>query len=361
MINGIYNNSTKIFFGKGAEDNLPKEILKYSKNILLVYGKDSCKKIGLYDKIINLLQSNDIIFKELSGIRSNPTSDKVNEGIEICEDYGINFILAVGGGSVIDTAKMIVLNNGNIKLGTILTIPGSGSECNPHAVMTDVVKNEKVSYTNEYMRPVFSVLNPEYTMSLSYEQTAIGILDSMIHVLERYYSNTDNVKCSDGLCLSVLGSLLYYYSKIEDDLTNYDYRAEIMWLCSLANGDTIGFGRKADWSSHAIAHELNAYYPDVPHGNLVYIIFSSWLKFVKDKNDKYNKLEIFNKKFNFELELYLQHLDIHINLKSIDVDMPKIFSEVANKCCGRTQSGTIGNFVRLTNNDIEIILQGAYQ
>lgn len=359
MLDGIFYNPTKIIFGKTSLDYLSNEVLKYTSNsILLVYGKNSCKQIGLYDKILEQLKDKFTIF-ELFDIQSNPTLEKVNEGIEICKNNNIKFILAVGGGSVIDTAKMIILKYDNtIKLGTILTIPGSGSESSPHAIIMDTEKKEKLSYTDNCMLPVFSILNPEYTLSLNKEQTACGILDAITHVLERYYTNTENVECSNSLCLSLFRSLSLFYKNIFNNLNDYNLRAEIMWACKLAHDNTVGFGRKADWSSHFISYEINALYPRISHGNLVYILFLAWLNYTSKKNDRH--VYILNN-FCYLINLLKEMPFLYLNLKEIDVDMKYKFKDIALKSCSRTKSGTLGNYVRLTNIDIENILNTAYE
>jgi alcohol dehydrogenase len=352
MLDGILNISTKIYFGRDSLNYLVHEIVKNSsgRNILLVYGKDSIKQYGIYDKVTNILKEIFVNYFEINGVRSNPTMDKVEEGIEICREHQIDFILAVGGGSVIDTAKMIIYycQDLKIKLGTILTIPGSGSECNASAMITDESKKEKIGYTHECMRPTFSILNPEFTMSLNLQQTACGILDAITHILERYFSKTNNVVCTTELCMSLLTTLIYYYNKIIEESNNYDYRAEIMYACMLAHNNIVGFGRKQDWASHNISHEISALYPNVSHGNLVFIIMMSWIKYVEKESFE-------------EFIPLLKYKGIFENLFEIDLGMDDKFEEIADKCCSRTKSGTVGNYVRLNKNDIVNILNIAYK
>lgn len=358
MLDGIFNNSTKIYFGRTSLNYLIEAIreVNSNKNILLVYGKNSIKQNGIYDLITKQLNENFLPFIELNNIQSNPTMDKVEEGLKLCRNNKIEFILAVGGGSVIDTAKIIIKKvqsflyiSKNIKLGVVLTIPGAGSESNASAVITDVERQEKIGYTDECMRPVFAIMNPEYTMSLSLQQTACGILDAITHVLERYFTKTEYVKCTTEFCTALLKTFMFYYDELENNLNNYDIRAEIMYACNQAHNNVVGFGRKQDWASHAIAHEIGVYYPEISHGNLVFIIMLAWAQYLKE-----NSPTCFINK-------YLQKYNLFTNLHEIDSNMNFKFEEIAGKCCSRTQSGTVGNYVRLTQIDIVNILGIAYR
>jgi alcohol dehydrogenase YqhD (iron-dependent ADH family) len=388
MLDGIFNNSTKIIFGKNSLDCLWKEIRNYSSKILLVYGKNSIKQNGIYKKIIKQLSKYSIDFIELNNIQSNPTTDKVYEGIELCRKHNIDFVLAVGGGSVIDTAKFItvgvttkdfyddIIKNNNpqipLTLGVILTIPGSGSESNAGAVITNVGKQEKIGYTHENMRPKFAIMNPEFTFSLSLKQTACGVLDAISHVFERFFAKNylDYTKCTEELCLGLLKTLLWYYPNSKTDLNDYGIRSEIMLACKYAHDNTVGFGRKQDWASHAISHEISVYYPEVSHGNLVFIIFLAWLEYVNKLNDNKDYLiNVLEKKFYCEdfksLIIKFKNLlvenNLFTNLYEIDNMIYKKFIKMSIKCCCKNQSSTIGNYVKLMDQDIQNILYIAYR
>jgi alcohol dehydrogenase YqhD (iron-dependent ADH family) len=273
MLNGIYYNPTTIFFGKGMESKVGEEVAKYAKKVLLHYGSGSFKKYGLYDKVVASLSAAGVSYIELGGVKPNPRVDLVYEGIELCRKNDIVFILAVGGGSVIDSAKAISIGvpwQGDffdffegkstpkkaLKVATILTIPGSGSESNAVAVITNEEKELKVACSNSILAPVFSILNPELTYTLNNYYTASGIVDAISHVLERYFTNTTNIDCINRIGEGLIKTLMKYAVLVKNAPANYDVRAEIMWACKLAHDNTAGFGLKQDGSSHKIAHEL---------------------------------------------------------------------------------------------------------
>ena len=285
MINGTCYNPTIIYFGKDTDAKVGEEVAKYSHKVLLHYGGQSFKKYGLYDRVTASFKSAGISYIELGGVKSNPDAELVYKGIELCRKHDIDFILAVGGGSVIDSAKAISIGvpwEGDffdffegkqipqkaLKLATVLTIPGSGSESNPGSVITHKEKGVKIPYAHTLMFPVFSILNPEVTYSLTAYHTACGIVDAISHILERYFTNTTYVDCTDRICEGLVKTLMKYGILVQDAMHDYDVRAEIMWACKLAHDNTAGFGRKQDWSSHMIAHEIGAIY-DITHGAIM--------------------------------------------------------------------------------------------
>jgi alcohol dehydrogenase YqhD (iron-dependent ADH family) len=217
MINGIYHNPTTIFFGKGMETRVGEEVAKYSKKALLHFGGDSFKKYGLYDKVVDSLRCSKVEFVELGGVKPNPRASLVYKGIDLCRKEHIDFVLAVGGGSVIDSAKAISVGvpwQGDffdffygkqiaqeaLRVATILTIPGSGSESSAVSVITHEKKGLKLTCYNTLLNPVFSILNPELTFSLDAHRTSSGIADAVSHILERYFTNTTYVDCTDRIC-----------------------------------------------------------------------------------------------------------------------------------------------------------------
>lgn len=392
MLNGVYYQPTKIFFGKEMETRVGQEVAKYSKKILLHFGKKSFKKYGLYNKVSASLKSAGITFIELGGVKPNPRVDLVYQGIELCRKENIDFILAVGGGSVIDSAKAISIGvpwSGDffdffegksepkkaLKVATILTIPGSGSESGGGAVITHQEKGLKLAYTNSIMTPIFSILNPELTYTLNQYYTACGIMDAISHLLERYFTKTTYVDCTDRIGEGLIKTLMKYALLVKEAPDNYDIRAEIMWVSKLAHDNTAGFGRQQDWSSHRIAVELGAIY-DVTHGAAVGVIFLAWMKYVykanidkfiqfntrifdvdiKSTNSKQAVLKAIDK-----LKQFIKSIGLPTSLREMKIPDKKCFTEISKKCVKSMPSGTIGNYVRLSPQDIVKILEIAYK
>ncbi|NBY53842.1 MAG: iron-containing alcohol dehydrogenase, partial [Betaproteobacteria bacterium] len=298
MLNGVYTNPTTIYFGKDAIQIALERIPQDIQRVLLVYGRHEAIRLGIVQQASSLLSNKNIECHHLRGVEPNPKADKVYEGIIISKTKGIDLVIAVGGGSVIDTAKSIsagALYDGDffdfylrkdtpksaLPLGTIVTIAGSGSESSDGAVIER--NGLKYSCGTHLMYPRFSVLDPTYTMTVPKHLTACGIVDSISHVLERYFSKTTHVSTSTELCEAVMRSLMEHGEILVDNLNNYDLRAEVMWASKLAHDGTIGFGRKHDWATHTIAHELGARY-DRPHGELLGVLFPAWMTYVQKQN-----------------------------------------------------------------------------
>ncbi len=384
MLNGIYHNPTIIYFGKGWESGVGEEISKFSKKVLLHFGGESFKKYGLYDKVTALLKLSGIRYVELSGVKPNPRASLVYEGIKLCRNENIDFILAVGGGSVIDSAKAIGIGvpwegdffdffegksvpQKSVKTAAILTIPGSGSESNSGAIITHEEKKLKLGCADPSMFPVFSILDPEVTCTLSNYYTSCGIVDAISHVFERYFTNTSYVDCTDRICEGLISTLMKYAVLVKDDPYNYDIRTEIMWACKLAHDNTAGFGRKQDWSTHIMAHELGAIY-DIPHGAIISVISPAWMKYVYHVNtarftqfaerifDEQSIVIAINKYRQF-----LKTLGMPENLRELGISDMSDFKEISNRCVRNMQSGTIGNFKRLSPEDILNILKMSFQ
>lgn len=298
----VFQNKTKIIFGKDSEERLASLLTPYNSRVLLVYGGGSIKESGLYDKIVSMLNDNGIKFSELSGIIPNPRLRKVYEGIELCRSENIGFILAVGGGSVIDTAKAVsagVRYDGDVwdffegkaelqaclPIGVVLTIPAAGSESSPSLVITKEEGLLKRDYSHNELRPQFAIMNPELTYSLPFYQTACGISDMLAHIMERYFTKTEHVDVSDRLCEGLMRAIISNAKLVKQNPDDYNARAEIMWAGTLAHNDLIGMGRETDWASHAIEHELSAVY-DIAHGAGLSIIFPAWMKHVYREDEE---------------------------------------------------------------------------
>ena len=261
MTNYEFYCPTKILFGRGMEEKVGEETAKYASKALIVYGSDRIKKSGLFGTVTASLEKAGVSWWELGGVKSNPRDDLVYEGIDICRKNDITFVLGVGGGSVIDTAKAIgygVVYDGDfmdlylgkanpvscLKVGAVLTIPGAGSESSNGSVITSVSEGLKRSCDTDLARPVFAVMNPELTVTVPMYHTLAGAFDAIAHAMERYFTNTTFVEFGDRMAEGVMKAMMKYMKLIKTDPTNYDYRAEIMWGCKAAQDDFIGVGRE---------------------------------------------------------------------------------------------------------------------
>lgn len=296
----IYQVETKILFGRDQLENLAREIKKYGDRVLICYGGGSIKRTGLYDKVIKELEENNIFYKELYDIEPNPRVESAKRGVEIVNKYSLNFVLAVGGGSVIDCAKLvaagskteedpwkIVLGEEIVKdalpIGTILTIAATGSEMDAGSVITNVKTKQKLGWGSKYILPKFSILNPEFTFSVPKYHTAAGAADIMSHTMENYFSLDDGCYMQDRMAEGILKTIIKYGPIAYNDPKNYEARANIMWSNSWAINGLLDTGKSTDWSVHAMEHELSAYY-DITHGVGLAILTPRWLKHIL--NDK---------------------------------------------------------------------------
>lgn len=298
-----YYCPTEFIFGKGVENDVAQYVQKYSKNgVLLHYGGNSAKKSGLLDRIKNALKAAHIRFFELGGVLPNSFDDLVYKGIEMIKESDIDFILAVGGGSVIDSAKAIAVGacyDGDfwdfyerklepetcVPLGVVLTLSATGSESSKSSVITKREGMLKRSINTEVIRPKFAIMNPELTMSVPMDHTCYGIVDVLSHVIERYFTSTKDVAFIDRMCESVMIGVMDAAYKLLENPNDYNARAEIMWAGNIAHNDILGLGREQDWASHGIGHELTSLYKDAFHGKTLAIIFPAWMLYVADKSE----------------------------------------------------------------------------
>ena len=296
MQNFTYWNKTKIIFGKGTENQAGSETALYAKRVLLHHSGGHAAKSGLIDNVKKSLKSAGVAWVELTGVLPNPRLSLVKEGVEIVKREKLELILAVGGGSAIDSAKAIAVgavNDGDLwdffdrkkttdkalPVGTIVTIPAAGSESSISCVITNEEGPWKRGINFPCIRPVFSILNPELTYSLPPYQTACGITDMMAHIMERYFTKEPHVELTDELCEGALRTIIRNAQKIfSGGENNYDVRAEIMWAGALAHNGLLDTGRIGDWASHALDHELSALF-EIAHGAGLAIIFPAWLKY----------------------------------------------------------------------------------
>ena len=291
---------TLFAFGEGMESRTAELVRQFGgSKVLLVYGSGSVKRNGAYDGVTASLKAAGIPWEELSGIQPNPRSGKVYEGIELVRRSGADFILAIGGGSAIDTAKAIgfgVPYDGDfwdlvagklpitktVPVGTVLTISAAGSEGSDSCVITHEKGNLKWGIPRvDVVRPKFSILNPAFTCTLPPFQTACGACDMMIHIIERYFTNTPDVGLTDRLCEALLKTVLDAAPRAMEHPNDLAARGELMWAGMLAHNNSVGVGRVQDWASHQMEHELSAFY-DVAHGAGLAVVVPAWMEFTME-------------------------------------------------------------------------------
>ena len=300
MENFSYYNPTKLIFGKGQLEQLRKELKEYGKNVLLVYGGGSIKKNGLYDEVTRVLKEEGADMHELSGVEPNPRLATVKKGIELCARHEIDFLLAVGGGSVIDCTKAIAAGakyDGDpwdifskkttakdaLPFGTILTLAATGSEMNPDSVITNWETNEKYVWGSDVTHPKFSILDPENTFTVPENQTVYGMVDMMSHVFEQYFHHVSNTPYQDRMCESLLRTVIETAPKLINDLENYELRETILYTGTIALNGMLSMGARGDWATHNIEHAVSAVY-DIPHAGGLAILFPNWMRHTLSEN-----------------------------------------------------------------------------
>jgi len=309
MDNFTFYNPTKLIFGKGEVQQLKNEIPQYGKKVLLVYGGGSIKRNGLYDQVVSLLNEIDVELFELSGVEPNPRLSTVQKGVEICKTENVDFLLAVGGGSVIDCTKAIAAGakyegetwdlmtrkavaKEALPFGTVLTLAATGSEMNSGSVITNWETNEKYGWGSPATFPKFSILDPVNTYTVPRDQTVYGIVDMMSHVLEHYFHLTESTHLQDRMCESLLLTVMETAPKLLDDLENYEHRATILYSGTMALNGMLSMGYRGDWATHNIEHAVSAVY-DIPHGGGLAILFPNWMKHnLKVKPERFKQLAI---------------------------------------------------------------------
>ena len=297
----VYHAPTEVVFGKESEEKVASLVKKYGGHKVLVhYGGRSAKKSGLLDKICGLLRDGGVDFVCLGGVVPNPRLSLVHEGIDLCRKEGVDFILAIGGGSVIDSAKAIACGvpyDGEVwdfylgkaepacylPVACVLTIPAAGSEMSEASVITNEDGDVKLGYSNQMSRPRFAIMNPVRTFTLPPYQTAAGVTDMVMHTMERYFSPEDDMDLTDAVAEAVMRSMMDNVFKVLADPEDYRARAQIMWGGSLAHNDLTGCGLTGDWATHGLEHELSGMF-DVTHGAGLAALWPSWARYVYKEN-----------------------------------------------------------------------------
>lgn len=388
MDNFTLNIPTKIFFGRNQIKVLGRQIEKYGgKRVLICYGSKRIKKEGLFQTITDKLADRGLYFAELGGIEPNPRITSVREGVKICREENIDFILAVGGGSVIDCAKVIagsVSYDGDpwdfclrkaaiskaLPIGTVLTLAATGSESNGNAVISNVETKQKLPVYSPILWPKFSILDPEYTYSVPPFHTAAGIADIMSHIFEQYFSSTADTFTQDRLAEALLKTCLKYAPVVMENPNDYTARAEILWAGNLALNTLLSLGKEGDWANHAIEHEVSAIF-DISHGAGLAVLFPNWMKYVMDDTnaDKFYQLavNVFGVAESSDKKAAaLEGID---RLRSFynSIGMPSKLSETGVEeeslqimAEGAVRFGEIGTFKKLKSKDVLAILKMAY-
>lgn len=387
MIDFTFQNPTKVIFGRSALSHLGEEVRRYGAKVLLVYGGGSIKRIGLYDQIMEILNASGAQVWEVSGVQPNPRLSLVNKGIGLCREHGVELVLAVGGGSAIDTAKAIAngacydgdvwdlftgeaQNTRVLPLGTIVTIPAAGSEMSNSCVITREADQCKRGRNTPLNFPKFSILNPEYTYTLSSFQTACGAVDIMAHMMERYFTQVEHVELTDRMTEGALKTVIHNAPIAMAQPENYDARAEIMWAGCLAHNTLFQTGREGDWASHKLEHELSALY-DIAHGAGLAIIFPAWMKYVLPRGGARKLAQFATRVLDVpeglgdeaaiakegiaRLEAFYRSLGLTTTLRKNGID-DKDFDRMAERAVDMA-GGSLGFFLPLKAEDARAIYQ----
>ncbi len=387
MNNFSFYSPTFFEFGQNTELKAGSLVKKFGgKKVLVHYGSGSVVRSGLLNRVLQSLDNENIKHIELGGVVPNPRSGLVYEGIELCRKEQVDFILAIGGGSAIDSAKAIAIGvpypndfwdfysgKARIKealpIATILTLSAAGSEASASSVITHEIGNVKRGTLSNLIRPVFSILNPQLTTTLPAFQTACGATDMFAHILERYFTNTQNVEVTDRMCEAVMLSIVKETPKVIADPNDYNARANLMWAGMVAHNDLLGVGREQDWASHQLEHELSALY-DVAHGAGLAVIFPAWMKYVM-KHDVMRFAQFATRVFGCQMDFHNPEKTAREGIRKFEefllsIGMPIRFNALGAKKddisilikmlkLNERPGNTIGYFVKLTENDIEAI------
>lgn len=389
MLNFDFYAPARILFGKGEEKRIGELLKPHAKKVLLHYGGGSIKKSGLYESVTDALAKSGVSFVELGGVRPNPRLSLVHEGIQLCKDEKVELILAVGGGSVIDSAKAIAMGifyDGDVwdiyeqhkpiekalPVATILTIPAAGSESSGDTVITNEERQLKYGYGSPHLRPLFSIMNPELFFTLPQNQLANGVADMMSHVFERYFTNTTHTDLTDGLCEAALKTLMKNAPLAFEKMDDYHAWAELGFAGTVAHNGLVGMGRQEDWACHDMEHELSAIY-DVAHGAGLAVLTPAWMQYVYKDNinmfvqfavnvmgvqGSYRDAEAIVKEGIERLIVFYRRLKLPTTLRELGIDGSKL-EEMAKKATGVPfgNEHPLGGFKKLYWQDVLAIYE----
>ena len=391
MNNFTYYTPTKVVFGKDSELQLASLLEEFHcKKVLLHYGGGSAKRSGLLSRIENILSEANIGYVSLGGVKPNPRLSLVYEGIDLCRKENVDFILAVGGGSVIDSAKAIgygLANEGDVwdfykkvrmpnacmPIGCILTIAAAGSEMSNSSVITNEEGWLKRGYSSDLGRPKFAIMNPELTYTLPEYQTMSGCVDIMMHTMERYFSHEMNTELTDSLAEGLLKTVMHQAKILLKNPQDYDARSEIFWAGSLSHNGLTGCGRVGDWACHQLEHELGGMF-DVTHGAGLAAVWGSWARYVY-MNDipRFTKfaVNVMDVPYNYAdpektvlegieaLEDFFRSIHMPTSVRELGVELTEAqILELAYKC-SHMDKRTIGGIQKLTRSDMAEIYRMA--
>ena len=389
----IQYTPTEVVFGKETENQAGAEVKKWGgTKVLVVYGGGSAKRSGLLDRVEASLAKEGLAFEELGGVKPNPRLALAEEGVKKAVEMQADFILAVGGGSSIDTAKAVAHGAANpaealwdiwtkkvpltksLPVGAVLTIPAAGSEMSDSAVLTNEAIGKKAGINTPFNRCKFAIMNPELAATLPKYQIACGVTDIMMHTMERYFSNTEHTELLDRMSEGLLKTVMANTKKALAEPNDYDARAELMWAGSLSHNNLMGVGKVQDWATHKIEHELGGMF-DVAHGAGLAAVWGSWARYVMHANlPRFTRfaVEVMGCEMNYAnpeetalagvaaFESFCRSVGMPSNLRELGLgDITEAqMHEMAVKC---TQNDTlkIGGLVRLYAADIEKIYAAA--
>jgi hypothetical protein len=385
MENFDFRNPTKIIFGRGTENRVGTETAVYAKKVLLHFGGKSIKASGLYDRVTASLKAAGVQWIELGGVVPNPRLSLVRQGIKLCKENKLELILAVGGGSVIDSAKAIAMGSvidgdvwdfylgkgepkAALPVATVLTISAAGSESSTGSVITNDEGLLKRAVNSELIYPRFSILNPELAFTLPSFQVACGASDIMAHLMERYFTNVDHVEFTDRLLEATMKTIARMAPRVLENPRDYDSWSEFMWAGTIAHNNLLNTGRIGDWASHDIEHEISGIY-DVAHGAGLAVVFPAWMKYtlhhdvnrfaqwaarVWNVDTDYWNAEATAREGIRRLEAFYHSLGLGTKLSDLGVGTDRL-DEMADKGTnGNTR--TLGNFVKLDRTAVRKIL-----
>ncbi len=389
MNNFTYYAPTKVFFGKDTHKNVGEIIKKYGyKKIMMQYGKSSIKKNGLYDEIMASLKENEIEVVEMGGVEANPKLSFVRDAVKVAKENRVEMILAVGGGSVLDSSKATACgakvdfdvwefsSHKNtpidaLPVGCVLTIAAAGSEMSSSAVITDIDNNMKRGFNSDFNRCKFAICNPEITYTVSKYQTACGIVDIMAHTMERYFINCEPTELTDRIAEGLLKTVVNSGKVLMENPSDYDARANVMWASSLSHNDLTGCGRENALPVHQLEHALSGEFDNVAHGAGLSVLFPAWAKYVyKEKPERFaqfarnvfdidEKNDIEAAKLGIsEMEKFFAFLEMPLSLREFGIGRESI--ERLSELCTFGKTRSIKTYIDLDFEKVKEIFESCY-